>query len=66
MWVEGARDGKWDWEKMGQVDAVRKGQVGVGTVVGRVERAGKLDGGWCLSVDELSWCVVLTAMGWVV
>ena len=54
MWVEGARDGKWDWEKMGQVDTVRKGQVGVGTVVGRVERAGKLDGGWCLSVGELS------------
>ena len=43
--MEEGRDVKWDLEKTGQVDAVRKGQVGVGTVVGRVERAGKLDGG---------------------
>ena len=28
MWVEGARDGKWDWEKMGQGGVKKKGQVG--------------------------------------
>ena len=58
MWVEGARDGKWDWEKMGQGGVKKKGQVG-GAKNGWVE----LDGGLCVICEVGDWGVDCVALG---